>query len=491
MLESVAGRLAKINQSHVLAFLPSLAGAQRDALLSQLDGMDLESLPELVKSYVLSKPVLALPADLQPARYFALDGTVKGGGVSAGAGTAKTWDREAARAAGESLIRRGKVAAFVVAGGQGSRLGFEGPKGCYPAGAVSNKPLFAMFAEAIKATGKKYGVSVPWYVMTSPLNHEQTVSFFRQHNSFGLDPTSIMFFQQGVMPSLDMATGKMLMSSKHEVATNPDGHGGSVRALHVSGALADMQRRGVEQLSYFQVDNPLVRVIDPVFIGLHVGAGVKGEGYGGSSGEMSSKMVAKAGPDEKVGVFCLANGKTEVIEYSDMPKELSQKADAQGNGGGLAFNAGSIAIHVMSVEFLQRLATNPAFALPCHRAEKKIPCIDAAGNAVTPTANNGVKLEKFIFDALAMCKQSIVMETDRNEEFAPIKNATGVDSVESSKALQTARAARWLEAAGVKVPRNVDGSVDCVLEISAMTALEASELGGLKVEIAPGARVVL
>ena len=145
----------------------------------------------------------------------------------------------------------------------------------------------------------------------------------------------------------------------------------------------------------------------------------------------------------------------------------------------------------MSVEFLQRLATNPAFALPCHRAEKKIPCIDAAGNAVTPTANNGVKLEKFIFDALAMCKQSIVMETDRNEEFAPIKNATGVDSVESSKALQTARAARWLEAAGVKVPRNVDGSVDCVLEISAMTALEASELRGLKVEIAPGAKVVL
>jgi UDP-N-acetylglucosamine/UDP-N-acetylgalactosamine diphosphorylase len=320
-------------------------------------------------------------------------------------------------------------------------------------------------------------------VLTSPLNHEQTVSFFRQHNSFGLDPTSIMFFQQGVMPSLDMATGKMLMSSRHEVATNPDGHGGSVRALHVSGALADMQRRGVEQLSYFQVDNPLVRVIDPVFIGLHVGAGC-----GGSSGEMSSKMVAKAGADEKVGVFCLANGKTEVIEYSDMPKELSQKMDAQGN---LAFNAGSIAIHVMSVEFLQRLATNPAFALPCHRAEKKIPCIDAAGNAVTPTANNGVKLEKFIFDALAMCKQSIVMETDRNEEFAPIKNATGVDSVESSKALQTARAARWLEAAGVKVPRNVDGSVDCVLEISAMTALEASELGGLKVEIAPGARVVL
>ncbi len=476
MPSNVADRLAKINQSHVLHFVTQVTPAQRDGLLSQLDGMDLEGLPALIDTYVLKKPVLHLPKDLRPARYFALDGTIRGGGGS--------WDRDAAKATGESLIRRGKVAAFVVAGGQGSRLGFEGPKGCYPSGAVTNKPLFAIFAESIKATNAKYGVSVPWYVMTSPLNHEQTVSFFRQHNSFGLDPTSIMFFQQGVMPSLDMATGKMLMSSKHEVATNPDGHGGSVRALHVSGALADMQRRGIEQLSYFQVDNPLVRVIDPVFIGLHVGAGGASE----SSGEMSSKMVAKAGPDEKVGVFCLADGKTEVIEYSDMPKELSSKVDAQGN---LAFNAGSIAIHIISVEFLTRLATNPKFTLPCHRAEKKIPCIDSAGNPVTPTSNNGVKLEKFIFDALAMCKSSIVMETDRSEEFAPIKNATGVDSVETSKALQSTRAARWLEAAGIAVPRKPDGSLDCTLELSALTALEPADLRGKQFTIARGSAAAL
>jgi UDP-N-acetylglucosamine/UDP-N-acetylgalactosamine diphosphorylase len=446
-------------------------------------GMDLDNLPALIETYVRQKPAVHLPADLRPARYYALDGTIRGGGASAPASTT-TWDRDAAKAAGESLIRRGKVAAFVVAGGQGSRLGYEGPKGCYPAGAVTGKPLFALFAEALRATNARYAVTVPWYVMTSPLNHDATVSFFRQHNSFGLDPTSIMFFQQGVMPSLDMATGTMLMTSPWEVATNPDGHGGSVRALYVSGALADMQRRGVEQVCYFQVDNPLVRVIDPVFLGLHVGAGGASE----SSAQMSSKMVAKAGSDEKVGVFCLADGKTQVLEYSDMPRELATKVDSAGN---LAFNAGSIAIHILSAEFLVRLATDPQFTLPCHRAEKKIPCIDAAGTPLTPASNNGVKLEKFIFDALAMCKSSIVLEVDRSEEFAPIKNAAGVDSVETSKALQSARAARWLEAAGHAVPRTPSGALDCTLELSALTALEPADLRGKHFTIPRGSATAL
>jgi UDP-N-acetylglucosamine/UDP-N-acetylgalactosamine diphosphorylase len=206
---------------------------------------------------------------------------------------------------------------------------------------------------------------------------------------------------------------------------------------------------------------------------------------------MSSKMIKKTGPDEKVGVFCQVNGKVEVIEYSDLPKDWQEQRLPDGS---LRFVAGSIAIHIMSVEFVERLATDSAFALPYHRAEKKIPCLDENGQPVTPAKNNGVKLERFVFDALAMCRGSIVYETDRIEEFAPIKNAEGVDSVESSKRIQTLRAARWLEAAGVKVPKK-DGAPDCVLEVSARTATSADELAAKKDKlprvIEPGARVAL
>ncbi len=459
LVERVRHRLASVDQSHVLNFYPRLTPDQQRALLAQADSMDLEALPGLVREYVLKKPGFAMPSRLEPVKYYPHDPRSR----------VRAWDCEAARNAGEGLIRSGKVAAFVVAGGQGSRLGFEGPKGCFPAGAVTRKSLFQIFAEGILGVQDRAGggVVLPWYIMTSPLNHEATASFFESHKFFGLRRDQVMFFQQGVMPSLDIRTGKVLMASAHEVATNPDGHGGSIRALHVSGALADMAQRGVEHLSYFQVDNPLVRVIDPVFLGLHSSAP-------DSSGEMSSKMVAKAEPDEKVGVFCLSDGRTEVMEYSDMPKDLQGARNADGR---LTYNAGNIAVHALSRAFVERLATDERFSLPCHRAEKKIPCVDpVTGAAIAPTENNGVKLEKFIFDALGLCRQSLVYETDRVEEFAPIKNATGVDSVESSRTLQTLRAARWLEAAGVQVPRRADGSPDCVLEISPRTAQTPEDL---------------
>lgn len=482
-LDSIRARLASINQSHLLNYYAQLNSSEQSSLLAQVDSLELEQLPALIQQYILSKPKLNLPTKLEPARCVPYDPA-----DPAHSGERK-WIKKEAITRGEDLIRRGKVAAFVVAGGQGSRLGFEGPKGCYPAGCVTNKPLFQMFAEQVLATQRHYKTIVPWYVMTSPLNHTATTSFFRQSNYWGLSPDHVRFFQQGVAPSIDMKTGKVLLSAKHEVATNPDGHGGCVRALDVSGSLADMQRRGIEQLCYFQVDNPLVRVIDPVFLGLHVGAGTSGAAQ--SSGEMSSKMVAKASPDEKVGVFVLADGKTEVLEYSDMPAELQTARDARGN---LLYNAGSIAIHIISVEFLNRLAKDPRFTLPWHRAEKKIPCIDlATGQLVSPQSNNGVKLEKFIFDALALCKQSLVYETLREEEFAPIKNATGTDSVVTSKDLQSRRAAKWLVAAGVSIPTRPDKTPDCTLEISPLTALDATYLNAAKLPkaIVPGQTLAL
>jgi UDP-N-acetylglucosamine/UDP-N-acetylgalactosamine diphosphorylase len=255
-------RLEAVGQAHLLKFYDQLGPQSRDRLVRGIESIDLGSVPKLTHDYVKHKPHAKLPERIEPAPYYPNDP----------ASRMKHWDKAKFLAAGEALLRAGKVAAFTVAGGQGSRLGFEGPKGCYPGGAVTGKPLFQIFAEGLLAAGKKYARPVPWYIMTSPLNHAATVGYFEQNRFFGLKADDVRFFPQGVMPSFEMATGKILLSSKDEPATNPDGHGGSLRALHSSGSLDDMRRRGVEHISYFQVDNPIVRVVDPVFLGLHAGA---------------------------------------------------------------------------------------------------------------------------------------------------------------------------------------------------------------------------
>lgn len=467
---NISNQLASINQSHLLHFFASLPAESQNRLLGQIASLDLAHIPQWISEYVTTKPAPSTLGTIQPAPYHSISD--------------QSWDRGKYAMVGEQLLRDGKVAAFTVAGGQGTRLGYDGPKGCYPATPISGKPLFQVFAEGLLAAGRKYGNPVPWYIMTSPLNHEQTVAFFEKHRYFGLESKNVKFFQQGVMPSFDMISGKILLATKDELATNPDGHGGAIRALDVSGSIADMRARGIAYLSYFQVDNPSVKVVDPIFLGLHAAAP-------DSSGEMSSKMVRKAGPDEKVGVFVSIDGRTQVLEYSDMPSELSKATLPDGS---LKFPGGSIAIHIISVEFLSRLASDPRFALPFHRAEKKVPYIDlSTGNPVSPEKPNAVKLEKFIFDALPLCAKSLVYETDRLEEFAPIKNATGVDSAESSRQLQSERTARWLETVGVKVPRNPDGTVNAIIELSPLTAFSPEDLrtAASSIQIAPGARITI
>lgn len=474
-LAAIRDRLSSVGQDHLLTFYDRLDAAQQRRLLEQIDAIDLEQIPGWIDGYVQREQTFEVPDGLVPASYYPADPDTDW----------RRWSRRDAEQAGEELIRRGKVACFTVAGGQGSRLGYDGPKGCYPVSVLSGKPLFQIFAEGMLATQRRYDAVVPWYIMTSPLNHAATVSFFERHAHFGLEPTNVQFFTQGAIPSFDRATGKMLLADAGTVATNPDGHGGAIAALHKSGSLDDMHDRGIEHISYFQVDNPHVRVVDPVFLGLHAAAE-------DSSGEFSSKMVAKATPQEKVGVFCAVDGRVRVIEYSDLPEELAHAAKPDGS---LRFNAGSIAIHVLGVDFVRKVATDPSFALPLHRAIKKVPHLDlATGARLEPGEPNAAKLEKFIFDAIPLAENSIVYETDRVEEFAPVKNATGVDSIESSKRLQTERAARWLESAGVGVPRDADGAVQARIEISPLTALDDAHLAeraDLPASIDVGAEVAL
>jgi UDP-N-acetylglucosamine/UDP-N-acetylgalactosamine diphosphorylase len=467
-LDRVRERLESIDQQHLLRFAGELGEQPLDAILTQIESLDLDAVPSLVRDYVESKPSFDPgTAAITPPPGYMRDGS---------------WDIETYRAAGEDLLRAGKVAAFTVAGGQGSRLGYEGPKGCYPGGAVTGKPLFACLADWIHAAQDRYGAIVPWYIMTSPLNHDATVAFFDENDHFGLSPENIAFFPQGVLPSFDMATGRILLAHKHEVATNPDGHGGSLRALAQSGALADMNRRGIEHISYVQIDNPLARVVDPVFIGLHATAP-------DSSGEMSTKVVAKTEPGEKVGVVCCIDGKPGVIEYSDLPEATAAQRNPDGT---LTLRAGNIALHMLSRAFVERI-TSGDLALPYHRAEKKVPCVDPdSGKPIDPSEPNGIKLEMFVFDAIPLCEQSIVYEVERTDEFAPIKNAEGNDSPASSARLQTERAAAWLETRGIAVAHKPDGSPDCVLEISPRTATRPEELDPSSITpIQPGEQRVI
>jgi UDP-N-acetylglucosamine/UDP-N-acetylgalactosamine diphosphorylase len=242
-----------------------------------------------------------------------------------------------------------------------------------------------------------------------------------------------------------------------------------------------MQKRGVEILSYWQVDNPLIRVIDPLFIGLHVL----------DQAEMSSKALLKASPMEKVGNFCLVDGKVTVIEYSDLPDEAAHRKSPDGS---LTFELGSIGIHLINVSFIEKLNKHGDFALPFHRAVKKIPYIDEDGNRVEPKAPNGVKLETFVFDAIPLAKHSVILQTEREEEFAPVKNATGTDSAEVTRQMMTDRAAAWLEAAGMSIPRKTDGTPDCVLEIAPSFALTPEDIKPKLdqiPEIKPGSKLYL
>jgi UDP-N-acetylglucosamine/UDP-N-acetylgalactosamine diphosphorylase len=451
-VESIRRQLKEHHQEHLLAFWPQLSDVQKQELLGQVGDLDLTKIDEWAEHLVKGAPETpVVRQDFEPATSYSPEPHAP----------AEQRKYNQAIALGEKLISQGKVAAMVVAGGQGTRLGFDGPKGNFPISPVRNKTLFRIFAETIQAVGRRYGATCPWYVMTSPMNHPQTVALFEADNYYGLDARDVFIFQQGTLPNFDF-DGRILLEDKGRIARSPDGHGGCIRALARSGALADMQRRGVEHISYWQVDNPLVRLFDPLFIGLHALDGA----------EMSSRAVIKNAPKEKVGNFCLVDGRVTVIEYSDLPDELAEKRRPDGS---LAFELGSIAIHIINTGFVEKL-NKEAYSLPLHRAVKKIPHIDAKGNRVEPKQPNGIKLESFIFDALPLARESIIVDIIRSEQFAPVKNATGEDSVAVTRRMMVERAAAWLESAGVKIPRRPDGSVDAVIEIAPSFALDKSDL---------------
>jgi len=429
-----------------------LSPPDRDRLLQQLEEIDPDLIRELY-GQAESGDTACLPAleSIGPVAAVQLSGPLEDGVA----------DKRAA-ARGRAALQDGQVAVVLVAGGQGTRLGHDGPKGTFPIGPVSGKSLFQIHAEKILAIGRRYERPLPLYVMTSPDNHRITREFFADHDFFGLDRDQVVFFQQGMMPALDRHTGSILMADKHRIAVSPDGHGGVVKALADGGHLADMRRHGVQYVFYYQVDNPLVKVADPVYLGHHIGA----------DAEMSLKVVRKSHPNEKLGVVVEVDGRLQIIEYSDLPEEIARRRLPDGS---LEIWAGSIAVHVFNVSFLESLAGN-ALKLPYHRAIKKVPYVDESRRLIQPDRPNAIKFEMFVFDALPLAEKALVVETDRREEFEPLKNADGENSPTSVRLAMSDLFADWLDGAEIQVARRPDGSAAVPIEIGPLLALDAGEL---------------
>lgn len=437
-------------QGQVFRYWDELTEEGQARLIDRASLIDLEEVAQLVETHLQAKgEAKGGFDDLEPAPYipFPQHG-----------GDAAKWAE--ARVAGDEALAAGRVAAFTVAGGQGTRLGFDGPKGTYPVTPLSQKTLFQVFAEKIARSAERAGAPIHWFIMTSEINHEATVAAFEEADYFGLSSEEVHFFTQGLVPAVDLE-GKILLSDRDLIAMTPDGHGGSLRALVRSGATAKMAELGVDCISYFQVDNPLVQCLDPLFIGFHV----LGES------ELSSKMVPKAYALEKVGHFCQRNGAYEVIEYSDLP---AAKQEETLEDGSLRFVSGSVAIHVFDRSFVERLG-GAGGELPFHRADKKIPFVNEEGVVIKPESPNGVKFEMFVFDALPMAKNPVIIEGDRSQDFSPVKNAEGKDSPQTCSEDQIRMFTGWLSDAGTVLDTDETGLPEFAFEISPRFACDRSD----------------
>lgn len=449
-MTDIRNHYKKFGQGHVFAHFDSLSETEQASLLAHAAAIDLSELEELVQTLILTPATAgeSLSERLAPADYIPLPGCGE---------TADhiLWEEAAER--GEAALRTGRVAAFTVAGGQGTRLGFDGPKGTYGVTPVLKNSLFQVFAEKILASSRLFGRPIPWFIMTSDLNHEETVNFFETRHYFGLPQDRVHFFRQGLMPAVD-AKGKILMADRGVIALSPDGHGGALRALVRSGSIRLMEADGIDTISYFQVDNPLVRCLDPTFIGFHLL----------NQSDLSSKMVPKAGSGEKVGVFCQQDGKSLVVEYSDLPDDLAEARDEDGK---LRFQSGSIAIHIFNRDFIARLGGKKSqggsgTSLPFHLAHKKIIHLDDSGVRHEPETPNGYKFEMFVFDALPFAKNPVIIETAREDDFSPVKNAEGADSPQTCRDDQLRQYVRWAREAGIAIESDETGLPPFAFEIS-------------------------
>ena len=448
--------LEPAGQQHLLAFWDALDEPGQRRLAEQVSQLDLDLVARLYQGHEEGPDWHQLAARAEPPRSVRLDGS------------GSAFSPAKARRRGIEAIEAGKLAVVLVAGGLGSRLGFEHPKGMFPLGPVSNRTIFQILIELLQAVRARHQVDIPLYVMTSPATHNETVAFLDEHQRLGLPAKDLRIFCQGVMPVVDDQAGKILLAEKDSLALGPDGHGGMLAALAKSGCLADAQARGIEQIFYGQIDNPLIQLCDPLLVGFHLL----------SKSELTTQVVAKVDPLERVGNVVTLDGQLRIIEYSDLPEDAARRVDQQGRP---LLWAGNIAVHIFDVDFLQRMLDRDD-ALPFHRAHKKTPYIDERGRTIEPNEPNSIKFERFIFDLLPAASGALAVEGDKADSFAPVKNADGAatDTPAAARAAMTAQHARWLRAAGATVDEGV------AVEINPLFALDAGELAE---KIEPGVHI--
>ncbi len=438
----IAAHLRHAGQSHLLVAWGLLDTGLRSTLAAELSRIDWELLAEMQRlvadraagtTTAESLPDLAR-ASTPPCLLFG--------------DPANAIPPAAASDCGGQMLAAGAVGAILVAGGQGSRLGYDGPKGLYPIGPVSRATLFHVLLGKLGAVRRKYGRDVPLAIMTSSATDDATRRFLARENFCGLDPDHVFVFRQADLPALDAATGQMLRDQPGRLALAPDGHGGMLTALAASGGLSWFAERGVEDVASFQVDNPLAMPLHPEFLGYHRLA----------AADFSTQVVRKREPGERVGVVAECDGVHRVIEYSDLPAALAAERLPDGR---LRFDAGSIAVHAFARRFLDGAAASRD-ALPLHLAFKAVPFVDNRGERIVPRAPNAIKFERFIFDLMPLAGRVCVMEIDARDGFAPLKNAPGAaaDTAAHVHAALVSHARRMLARRGIDAADGIDVELD-------------------------------
>ncbi len=391
--------LKQHGQEHLLMKYDELDHDAQERLLDMIESIDFELMDRLYQK--ATAPVIEEQLKVEPMGYIDKDKMFP-------------MERKMHEEYGEATIRRGKLAVVTMAGGQGTRLGFNGPKGAFVFDKESGKSIFEALADTMKEACKKYDVKIPWYIMTSRENHAATKSFFEQHHYFCY-PGKVRFFIQGELPMLSLS-GKILLDKDYQVKFAANGHGGTLLSMEKAGVIADMKADGIKWVSINGVDNVLVQPVDPVFIGLAVLHKAKG----------AIKSIAKANPEERVGVICRKNGKVGVVEYTEISNQMANLRDHDGN---LIYGDAYALFNLYSIEGLELISSA---SLPYHIAVKKADYIDENGDFVKASEPNAYKFEQFIFDSYELFNAVCVMRVKREDEFAPIKNATGQDSPETA-----------------------------------------------------------
>ena len=403
-LQDVIEILKEYNQEHIIKLLEKLEGKQKEELIKQIQTIDFHQIMELYNN--TQKEVEFKESKIEPLKYLDKEKLT-------------LEQKEEFDSIGEDIVKQGKNAVVTMAGGQGTRLGHPGPKGTFKLDVYGKgKYLFEILIENLKEANTKYNTTIPWYIMTSKENNEETVKFLEKNNYFGYDKKYVTIFTQSELPLVD-TEGKLLIGKNLKIKEASDGNGGTYSSLRASGCLADMKQRGIEWIFIGSVDNALLKMVDVTLLGMAKKQNV----------QIASKSVVKANPHERVGVFCKMNGHPKVIEYTELPEKMAEEVDQNGE---LKYGESHIMCNLYTINAIEKVSTE---TLMYHSAFKKNSYIDENGKEVIPTEPNSYKFESFIFDAFEFFDDIAILRGKREDDFAPVKNAEGVDSPKTAKEL--------------------------------------------------------